>query len=76
MNPGGREVATVTLSTKYQIAVPKAIRTELGLEAGQQFTIIPKGSVIELVPLRSLEWARGMLRGADSSDYRDRTDRY
>lgn len=69
-------MTSVTLSSKYQIAVPKAIRTELGLEAGQQFAVIPKGSVIELVPLRSLESARGMLRGADPSDYRDRTDRH
>lgn len=69
-------MTSVTLSSKYQIAVPKAIRTELGLEAGQQFAVIPKGSVIELVPLRSLEAARGMLRGADASDYRDHTDRH
>lgn len=69
-------MTSVTLSSKYQVVVPKAIRTELGLEAGQQFAIIPKGSVIELVPLRSLDSARGMLRGADGSDYRDRTDRH
>jgi AbrB family looped-hinge helix DNA binding protein len=69
-------MTSVTLSSKYQIAVPKAIRTELGLKAGQQFAVIPKGSVIELVPVRSLESARGMLRGADASDYRDRTDRH
>ena len=69
-------MTSVTLSSKYQIAVPKAIRTELGLEAGQQFAVIPKGSVIELVPLRSLESARGMLCGADPSGYRDRTDRH
>ncbi len=69
-------MTSVTLSSKYQIAVPKAIRTELGLEAGQRFAVIPKGAVIELVPLRSMDSARGMLRGADGSDYRDRADRH
>ncbi len=69
-------MASVTLSSKYQIAVPKAIRAELGLEAGQQFAVIPKGRAIELVPLRSMDSARGLLRGAATSGYRDRTDRH
>ncbi|MFP4130798.1 AbrB/MazE/SpoVT family DNA-binding domain-containing protein [Thiohalospira sp.] len=69
-------MASATLSSKYQIAIPKAIRAELDLQAGQQFAVIPKGSAIELVPLRSLASARGLLRGADTTDYRDRTDRH
>lgn len=69
------KMTSVTLSSKYQIALPKAIRTELGLEAGQELAVIAKGSVIELVPVRSMDSARGMLRGADTSQYRDRTDR-
>lgn len=68
-------MTSATLSSKFQIAVPKAIRTELGLKAGQRFAVIAKGSVIELVPLRTMESARGMLSGADASDYRDRSDR-
>jgi len=69
-------MASATLSSKYQIAIPKAIRAELDLQAGQQFAVIPKGSAIELVPLRSLTSARGLLRGADTTDYRDRRDRH
>jgi len=69
-------MASVKLSSKYQIAIPKAIREELELRAGQQFAVIPKGSTIELVPLRSMVSARGLLRGADPADYRDRTDRH
>jgi AbrB family looped-hinge helix DNA binding protein len=66
---------SATLSSKYQLAIPKAIREELGLQSGQKFAVIVKGGVIELVPLRSLEAARGMFKGADPTGYRDRKDR-
>lgn len=67
---------SATLSSKFQLAIPKAIRDELGLEAGQKFAVIAKGKVIELVPLLSLEDARGLLKGANPQGYRDRTDRF
>ena len=65
-----------TLSSKYQLVIPKAVRDELDLVAGQQFTLVTKGQVIELVPLRSVASARGMLKGANPENYRDRKDRY
>ena len=34
------------LSSKFQLAIPKAIRDQLDLKAGQQFTLITKGDVI------------------------------
>ena len=65
------------LSSKFQLSIPKAIRNEQGLEAGQQFTIITRGDIIELIPLKPILSARGMLARSDyhSSDYRDRVDR-
>lgn len=66
---------SATLSSTFQVAIPKAIRDELGLHAGQRFVIIPKGKGIELVPLPSLDEARGLLKGADPTGYRDREDR-
>ena len=66
---------SATLSSKYQLAIPKAVRVELGLQAGQKFAVITKGGVIELVPLRSLEKARGMFSGADPAGFRDHKDR-
>ena len=66
---------TATLSSKYQLAIPKAIRETLNLKAGQKFTVIAKGNVIELVPVKSLQAMRGILKGAKTSNYRDRQDR-
>lgn len=69
-------MVSATLSSKFQLAIPKAMREELGIVAGQKFALIAKGPVIELVPLRSIKEARGMFKGADASGYRDRSDRY
>lgn len=66
---------TATLSSKYQMSVPKGIREALGLKPGQRFSVIAKGSVIELVPIGSIDTARGRLRGANTEGYRDRKDR-
>lgn len=68
-------MASVTLSTKFQLSIPKAIREEMHLQAGQKFAIIAKGDTIVLAPIRSLDAVRGILKGADPTNYRDRTDR-
>ncbi|MEB4589463.1 AbrB/MazE/SpoVT family DNA-binding domain-containing protein [Candidatus Thiothrix sp. Deng01] len=67
---------TATLSSKYQLAIPKAIREQMNLQAGQQFTVLAKGNTIELVPIRSLQSMRGLLKGANPAGYRDRQDRF
>ena len=38
------------LSSKFQLSIPKEIREEMTLEAGQQFTILTRGNIIELIP--------------------------
>ncbi|MCK9634833.1 MAG: AbrB/MazE/SpoVT family DNA-binding domain-containing protein [Methylobacter tundripaludum] len=63
------------LSSKFQLAIPKAIRDQLDLKAGQQFTLIAKGDIIELVPVRSLTAARGSFKGCNPNGYRDHQDR-
>ncbi|CAK8721033.1 hypothetical protein GCAAIG_10610 [Candidatus Electronema halotolerans] len=66
------------LSSKFQLSIPKAMRHALDLKAGQEFTLLARGRIIELIPQRSIKEARGMLSGcecADSSEYRDRTER-
>ncbi|OYW37260.1 MAG: AbrB family transcriptional regulator [Brevundimonas sp. 12-68-7] len=60
---------TTTLSSKFQISVPKEVREELGWKA-------PKGKSVVLVPVPELEDLFGMAKGADPSGYRDRNDRY
>ena len=68
-------MASVTLSSKFQLSIPKAIREEMHLQAGQKFAVIPKGDTIVLAPIRRLDEVRCILKGAAPSNYRDRSDR-
>jgi AbrB family looped-hinge helix DNA binding protein len=66
---------TATLSAKFQISIPKAIRTARQWQAGQVFAFIPKGEGMLLVPVPKREELAGLARGARPRGYRDRTDR-
>jgi len=68
--------ATATLSSKFQISIPKAVREEQHWQAGQEFAFIPKGKGVLVVPVPELEQLAGIAKGADKSGYRDRKDRY
>lgn len=67
------------LSSKFQLSIPQSIRKDLKLQAGQKFTWVARGNIIELIPLRPVKEARGMLAPCDeyahSSEYRDRQER-
>lgn len=68
--------ATATLSKKFQISVPKAVRDKQHWEAGQQFVFIPKGLGVLMVPAPALEQLKGIAKGAKATGFRDREDRY
>jgi AbrB family looped-hinge helix DNA binding protein len=65
----------VTLSEQYQVAIPKEIRDSLHLKAGQIFTVVLKGDLIALVPKPSIKAFRGILKGANTDNVRDRSER-
>ena len=64
-----------TLTEKFQIGIPKAFREDLGLKAGQQFVFVAKGDAIIMIPRRDISEVRGLLKGANTGNVRERTDR-
>ena len=66
---------TATLSSKFQISIPKAVRSAHHWEAGLTFAFIPKGSGVLLVPIPKRDALKGIAKGASATEYRDRTDR-
>jgi len=60
-----------TLSSKFQISIPKAVRAAQGWEAGQTFAFIPKGASVLLVPIPRRDSLKGFARGAAPADLRD-----
>jgi AbrB family looped-hinge helix DNA binding protein len=57
---------TVTISSKYQVVIPRFVRERMGIKAGQKFQIIQYGDRIEFIPLKKISRMRGFLKGIDS----------
>lgn len=68
--------AFVTLSKKFRISIPKAVREAQHWEAGQEFVFIPKGVGVLMVPAPAFGDLEGIVKGANPAGYRDRQDRY
>lgn len=62
---------TVTVSPKFQVVIPKAVRESLGLKPGQKIQIFSYENRIELIPLNPMAQMRGFLKGIDTSIARD-----
>jgi len=68
-------IPTATLSSKYQISVPKEIRDSMNLKPGQKLAFLCIGKSVRLVPQPKLEDLLGIGKGGDPSNYRDRDTR-
>jgi AbrB family looped-hinge helix DNA binding protein len=53
---------TVLVSPKFQVVIPKAIRKQLGLKAGQRIQFVTQGDQIALKPVPSAEEMAGILK--------------
>ena len=63
---------TVTVSSKYQIVIPKNIREALKLRPGQLMRVIEYDGRIELIPDRDISELRGFLKGIDKHIKREK----
>ena len=61
----------VTVSSKYQVVIPRRVRESLGLKPGQKIHVLEYDGRIELVPERTLAEMRGFLPGLDTTVERD-----
>ncbi|MBU1169188.1 MAG: AbrB/MazE/SpoVT family DNA-binding domain-containing protein [Proteobacteria bacterium] len=64
-----------TISSKYQVVIPKQVREHLNLKPKQKLTVIEKDRMLILIPQVSLDDLRGIAAGIDTNDYRDKKDR-
>ena len=65
----------VTVSPKYQVVIPRAVRERMQLHPGAKLQVICFDDRIELVPIRPMKKMRGFLKGLDASFDRDEEDR-
>lgn len=54
------------------VELPEELWKSRNLRPGTEFSVIERGNLIILVPVLPIEALRGIARGADTSNYRDR----
>ena len=66
---------TITISSKFQIVIPREVRQKLQLLSGQRLQVLEKGGVISLVPEVRFKSLKGAAKGVTSADIREKKDR-
>jgi len=65
---------TVTLSSKYQIVIPREVREKFNLKPGQKIMFVPYQKSIRLVLVPPIEEALGMFNGINIENMREEED--
>ncbi|MGO9589240.1 MAG: AbrB/MazE/SpoVT family DNA-binding domain-containing protein [Candidatus Acidiferrales bacterium] len=74
---GVMDKATVKVSPKFQVVIPKALREELKIEPGQELLIFALDGALRLVPRRSIKELRGIAKGMRWKDeVREHSERF
>lgn len=62
---------TVTLSSKFQIVIPQAVRERMKLTPGERFRVIGYEGRVELIPVRPIEEMRGRFKNISTEIERE-----
>jgi AbrB family looped-hinge helix DNA binding protein len=62
---------TVTISSKYQVVIPRAARKQLRIKPGQKMQVIVYDNRVVLIPIRPIEEAQGIFKGIDTDNLRE-----
>ena len=57
----------VTVSPKYQVVIPQAVRESAGIKPGAKMMVVSLGGVIRLLPVKPPAAYRGIARGIDTT---------
>lgn len=64
----------VTISSKYQVVIPREVREQFNLQPGNKIVFIPYKGVLRVVVVPPIEQARGMLKGINIDNIREEED--
>jgi AbrB family looped-hinge helix DNA binding protein len=64
-----------TVSSKYQVVIPRQVRQEFGIKPGSKLAFIPFKKTLRVVIVPPIEEAEGFLRGIDAHIERQEEDR-
>ena len=66
---------TATISSKYQVVIPRAVREQFGIKPGLKLVFIPYKNTLRVVVVPPIEEAEGFLHGIDTNLEREEADR-
>ena len=66
--------ALTTISSKFQIVIPRAVREQFNLKPGQKIMFIPYQKSLRLVIVPPIKEARGMFKGMKTDNLREEED--
>lgn len=69
-------MATVKISSKFQVVIPEEVRKKAGIKPGQKVVVIEKDGIINIIPQRPIKELRGFLKGLSTENIRDEEDRF
>jgi AbrB family looped-hinge helix DNA binding protein len=62
---------TVTVSSKFQVVIPKEVRDRIDLKVGSTMEVITYGNRIELVPIQPMKSLKGIFKGINTEILRE-----
>jgi len=66
--------ALTTISSKYQVVIPREVREQFNLKPGQKVMFIPYRNSIRLVIVPPIKEARGIFKGINTDNIREEVD--
>jgi AbrB family looped-hinge helix DNA binding protein len=64
-------MSLVTVSPKFQVVIPRAVREALGIKPGQKVQVVQYDNRVELIPVKPTRKTRGFLKGIDTTVERE-----
>ena len=68
-------MTVVTVSSKFQIVIPRSIREKIGLKPKEKLIVIEKDGIITLIPQLPIKEMKGFAKGVQAREIRDESDR-
>ena len=63
-----------TISSKYQVVIPRPVREQFHLKPGQELVFIPYKKTLRVVVVPPIEEARGIFPAMNTDDLREEKD--
>ncbi|MFZ1983094.1 MAG: AbrB/MazE/SpoVT family DNA-binding domain-containing protein [Desulfatitalea sp.] len=68
-------MATVTVSSKFQVVIPKQVRLSANIKPGTKLQMVEVNGIIQMIPVRPIQELRGYFKGREIVYAREKKDR-